>query len=119
MTKIYYKKSIYSAFILSFVLFAFQSNVFAKDIKSETIEVAGNCEMCQKRIVSAASVKGVKSVTWSPKTQILSIKFDNDIITLDEIEQRIAKAGHDTPNHKADDSTYDGLHGCCQYDRKE
>lgn len=118
MTKINYKKSIYSAFILSFVLFAFQTNVLAKDIKSETIEVSGNCEMCQKRIITAASVKGVKSVNWSPETKMMTIKFDNDIVTLDEIEQRIAKAGHDTPHYKADDATYESLHGCCQYERE-
>lgn len=118
MKKITSNISIFT-FALSLFLFAFQSDVLAKDIKKETIEVSGNCEMCQKRILSAASVKGVKSVTWSPSTQMLNVKFDNNIITLDEIEQRIAKAGHDTPNHKADDATYDGLHGCCQYDRKE
>lgn len=119
MTKINYKKSIYSAFILSFVLFAFQSNVLAKDIKSETIEVSGNCEMCQKTITTAAKLKGVKSVNWSPETQLLKIQFDQDKVTLDEVEKNIAKSGYDTPNHKADKKVYDGLHECCQYDRKK
>lgn len=104
---------------LSLFLFAFQSNVIAKDIRKETVEVAGNCEMCRDRIITAATVKGVKNVDWSPKTKLMTIKFDNDIITLDEIEQRIAKAGHDTPLHKADDKVYEKLEDCCKYDRKE
>ena len=107
------------AITLSLFLFAFQSNVIAKDIRKDTVEVSGNCEMCQKRIVTAATVKGVKYVNWSPETKLMTIKYDNDIITLDEIEQRIAKVGHDTPLHQADDKVYEELDDCCKYDRKE
>ena len=100
-------------------LFAFQSDVLAKDIRKETVAVAGNCEMCRDRIISAANLKGVKSVDWSTTTKLMTIKFDNDIVTLNEIEKSIAKAGHDTPLHKADDKVYEKLDDCCKYDRVE
>lgn len=118
MKKITSKISFF-ALTLGFFLFAFQSNVIAKDIRKETVSVSGNCEMCRDRIVTAATVTGVKHVDWSPKTKLMTIKYDNDIITLDEIEKRIAKVGHDTPLHKADDKVYEELDDCCKYDRKE
>lgn len=90
----------------------------ATDIKTDTVEVSGNCGMCEKRILSAVTVKGVKSAQWDADTQQLVIKYDVEKISLDDIEKRIAKAGHDTPNHKADNATYEALHGCCQYPRK-
>jgi periplasmic mercuric ion binding protein len=36
-----------------------------------------------------------------------------------KIEMAIAKAGHDTPHHKAKDEVYNELPGCCKYDRTE
>lgn len=90
----------------------------AGEMKTESVEVSGNCGMCEKRILGAAMIKGVKSAQWNGETQLLTIKFDPEKVSLDDIEKRIAKAGHDTPNHKADDDTYENLHGCCQYPRK-
>ena len=52
------------------------------------------------------------------KTQkMLQVEFDAAVSNTDVIEQAIAKVGHDTKNHKAAKETYDGLPGCCQYDR--
>lgn len=90
----------------------------AGEIITDSLEVSGNCGMCEKRILGATMVKGVKSAQWNAETQILTIKFDPEKISLDDIEKRIAKVGHDTPNHKASDATYNSLHGCCMYPRK-
>ncbi len=90
----------------------------AGEILTDSVEVSGNCGMCEKRILGAVMVKGVKSAQWNAETQQLTIKYDSEKISLDEIEKRIAKAGHDTPNHKAEDAVYENLHGCCQYPRK-
>lgn len=87
--------------------------------KSEKFKVSGNCEMCEKRIEKAAlGVTGVAKADWNKDTKEMTVNFDDAKTSLDKVEAAIAKAGHDTPLHKADAKTYDALPGCCKYDRK-
>ena len=93
--------------------------VFAQS-KTESFEVKGMCGMCEKRIEKAAkSVGGVTAADWNNETSMMSVTFDASKTDLDKIEASIAKVGHDTPLHKADDKVYKKLPGCCQYDRAE
>ena len=86
--------------------------------ETETFKVYGNCGMCKKRIeASLKDVKGVSKATWDVKTKMMTVTFDPHVIALDKIKETIALVGHDTDNAKADDKTYDGLPGCCQYER--
>ncbi len=83
-------------------------------------EVNGNCEQCQKRIQKAAfSVVGVKSAVWNIETHQLSVILNEEKCTLLEVKIAIAKVGHDTDEVKTTDATYENLHHCCLYDRKE
>jgi cation transport ATPase len=83
-------------------------------------EVNGNCEQCQKRIQKAAfSVVGVKSAVWNIETHQLSVILNEEKCTLLEVKKAIAKVGHDTDEVKTTDATYENLHHCCLYDRKE
>jgi len=92
-------------------------SVFAGN-KTEKIEVKGNCGMCEKRIEKAASsVEGVSNADWNKETKKLEVTFDDSKTDLDKIEVAIAKVGHDTPHHKADDKVYEKLPACCHYDR--
>lgn len=111
------KKNFRSVTIMIFMVLGITQSIFAATIQTDTLKVSGNCGMCEKRIISAVSVKGVKSAQWNMDTEILTIKYDADKVTLDELEKRISKAGHDTPNYKADEATYQSLHHCCQYTR--
>ncbi|MFA6922626.1 MAG: heavy-metal-associated domain-containing protein [Bacteroidales bacterium] len=86
-------------------------------LKTESFKVYGSCEMCKSRIEKAAKVKGVSSVVWDIKTQILKITFDPNVVTLDKIHSNIARAGHDTDKMKASDKVYNALPKCCQYVR--
>ena len=38
---------------------------------------------------------------------------------MEDIEKKVAEAGHDTEHVRADDKVYENLHGCCKYDRPE
>lgn len=105
--------------ITIFALFFHLNPVQAKDIQKDSVTVSGNCSMCQNRIVSAAAGKGVRSAQWDKNTKYLSVTYDADKTSMDEIEKRVAKAGHDTKNHKSDDATYEQLHSCCMYPRME
>jgi len=85
---------------------------------TEKFKVYGNCGMCEKRIETAAkSVDGVSKAEWDSKTEIIEVKMDESKTDVDKVQLAIAKVGHDTDAHKADDKTYNALHGCCKYER--
>jgi copper chaperone CopZ len=85
--------------------------------QTEKFKVYGNCGMCKTRIEKALTVKGVRYAVWDQETKILTVKFNPEVITLQELHQRCADVGHDTELMKAKDEVYQNLHGCCQYDR--
>ncbi len=103
------------SFVVMFVFGTFM--VFAAD-KTEKFEVKGNCGMCEKRIEKAAlSIDGVLAADWDKETKMIDVKFDSDKVTIHKVHMAIAKAGHDTKLHKANNDVYDKLPGCCKYDR--
>ena len=105
--------------ILIFSLLAFYTSAsFAKDITTKaSFKVNGNCESCKKRIEKAAKTEGVKSAIWDVDTHILTVTYAPAKISVDQIQQNIAKAGHDTEKYKTEDSIYKNLPLCCQYER--
>ena len=88
--------------------------------KEETVKVWGNCGMCKKTIEkSLKGVEGIESASWNKTTKILSVSYDASKITMKKIEKKVAAAGYDTQNVKANDGAYNNLAECCQYDRKK
>ncbi|MCK4991674.1 MAG: efflux RND transporter periplasmic adaptor subunit, partial [Bacteroidales bacterium] len=82
------------------------------------VTAAGNCDMCKERIENAAlSVTGVETATWEAESQMLHLNFDAGKTNSAEIQQAVAKAGHDTEDFKAPDEVYEELPGCCLYER--
>jgi periplasmic mercuric ion binding protein len=76
--------------------------------------------MCKKTIEkSLKGVEGIESASWDKTTKILSVSYDDSKITLKKIEGKVAAAGYDTQNVKANDGAYNNLAECCQYDRKK
>jgi periplasmic mercuric ion binding protein len=92
---------------------------FATSVIAQTSEisfpVSGNCDMCKKRIENAVDVKGVKTAVWDMQTKMLTVKFQPSKIKEEEIKQRVAKAGYDTPGFSADEADYNKLPECCRY----
>jgi copper chaperone CopZ len=94
------------------------SSGLAQAEKKEKFQVAGNCGMCKSRIEKAAtSVEGVISAEWDKKTKMIEVNYDAEKVDIHKVHKAIAKAGHDTKIHKASDEVYDGLPGCCKYER--
>ena len=89
-----------------------------KNAKTEKVKIAGNCEMCKKRIEDAGNEKNISKVIWSEKTQMATIKFDSVKTTAKEILTRIAAVGHDSEMAQTSNEIYTDLPECCQYDRK-
>jgi len=90
---------------------------FAKK-KTVIFKVYGNCGMCKRTIEGALKdVKGVKSATWNSEKKMITVTYNPKKTQLMDIHKKIAGVGYDTDKVKAKDETYNGLHGCCQYDR--
>ena len=97
-----------------------KETIITKNSKIEDVSfiVAGNCGMCEARIEKAAKdIKGVVAAAWDKDTKLIKLQFDSKLTSQEAIEKAIAKAGHDTKNIKATSETYNGLPGCCLYER--
>ncbi len=104
--------------VLTIMITLFSANTFAKDVFTKTsFKVNGNCDMCKSRIEKAAKADGVKNAVWNEETHILTLAFVPTKISVDQIQQSIAKAGYDTPKFKAIETDYKKLPQCCQYER--
>jgi copper chaperone CopZ len=109
-------------FIVVLVASLFSLTGIAQEKKSKNkkvaFKVAGNCEMCEKRIEKAAfSVKGVKSAEWHVDCQDIHLVIDETKCSRIDVAKAIAIVGHDTEFAKADDAVYEKLHACCNYKR--
>lgn len=105
------------AFFFSFVLVAFSSVSFAQSTKNDTLDVAGVCGMCKKKIETAAKTAGASFASWSPDSKKLVIKYNPAATNSVKVQQSVAAAGYDTPEVKASEAAYTNLHECCKYDR--
>jgi copper chaperone CopZ len=103
--------------IVALLAIALGSNAYAQSStsKTETIKVAGNCEMCKARIEKAAKFDGVTKAEWSTKTKMLAVTFDPAKTNMEHVGKKVAAAGHDTEKVKATDAVYYKLPGCCKY----
>ena len=112
------KKIIYGMLLLFVAISTQAQDKISKNAKY-IFEVNGNCEQCQKRIQKAAfSVVGVKMASWSLETHEMTVIINEEKCSVVDVEQAIAKVGHDTKDIKATDEDYNNLNGCCQYERK-
>ncbi len=86
-------------------------------VKTESIKVWGNCEMCKDRIERTVKSAGATSAAWDPKSKLLTMSFDPSKNSIETFSKKLAAVGHDTEKYKADDKTYNALPGCCKYER--
>lgn len=85
-------------------------------ILEASINVNGNCGMCQTNIETAAkSVKGVLKAHWDADKKILQISYSAGKVSVDDVEKAVAAVGYDTQKYRADDQVYNSLPACCHY----
>jgi len=86
---------------------------------TDSFAVSGNCGMCKRTIEGALKeVGGVVSAEWNVDTKMMHITYNPHKIAIATIKQKIADAGYDTDTIKAKEAAYNGLPGCCQYERE-
>ncbi len=101
------------------MLFSSTGEAQIKNLKTETVAVYGNCDMCKKKIEAAAYTKKESSAVWNKDSKTATLSFDSTRTTADAILKKIALAGYDNKYYLAPDLAYNKLDQCCQYDRKE
>jgi len=84
-------------------------------VVTSTLTVHGNCGECKERIETAVDMKGVKAAKWDVKSEVLTVTYKSDKVTLDQIREAILKSGHDLGDEKAADVVYNKLPKCCQF----
>lgn len=104
---------------LSLLIVLFLSSFFVGGGKSNvSFKVFGNCDMCKVRIEKSLKTTGVFKSTWDVKTLMISVTYDAKKISIDQIHEKISKAGYETDKLKADADAYSKLPKCCQYKAK-
>jgi len=88
-----------------------------KNLKTETVKIYGNCEMCETTIETAGNVKKTAKVDWNKDTKMASITYDSVKTNQNEILKRIALVGYDSDSFLAPDNAYAKLPNCCRYER--
>ncbi len=106
----------YSLVLLTIISLSFTNAGNKKE--RATFTVYGECGMCETRIEKAINkLDGVAWADWELETLELTVKYDPEIISLDQIKQKAAQAGHDTDEVRATKKAYESLHACCKYER--
>ncbi len=108
-----YKHLLVWVFILPMYLFA-QDGASNQTV---SFPVSGNCGMCKQRIEKAAKEAHALKANWNQQTGILTVTFNPEKTSQEQIQQKIAEAGHDTGDFKASDAVYNSLPDCCWYSR--
>jgi copper chaperone CopZ len=86
--------------------------------KTKTVKIYGNCGMCKETIEEAAFKKKEAKAEWNIDSKMAIITFDSTKTNLEAILKRIARAGYDSDENTAPNSSYEKLHECCKYERK-
>lgn len=90
------------------------------EVVSQQLYVAGKCGMCKARIErTALKIPGITAAVWNMENRQLQMTYDKSQTTIDVVQQKMARAGHDTKNHLATQEEYDALPACCHYERLE
>lgn len=85
--------------------------------KTETvvIQTSAECGECKERIEGALNyTKGVKFAELDLDSRKLTVKFKNDVISLEEIKKQISALGYNADEVVADPVAYEKLPACCK-----
>ena len=91
------------------------SNKEQLNVKESKIKTTSECDMCKARIEKAVKkLDGIKSAVLDVPTKILTVKYDQEEVTLEKIRKTVSKAGYDADSVKANAKAYSLLPPCCK-----
>ncbi len=88
-----------------------------KNSKTESIALNVNCDLCEKIIEEAVSVRNVASIEWGQGSQTATLVYNEDKTNREEVLKRLALAGFDNELFYAPNEAYAALPPCCRYQR--
>lgn len=109
--------SIFWCILLLIFFVGVNSNVQSNEVKTAEIKTSAVCETCKERIEEKVlKLDGVSEANLDVGTKILTIKYDEGKISLEEIRIAISKIGYDADNVKRNPKAYKKLPKCCRID---
>ncbi len=102
-------KSILMVFVLVIGMNAFAGN------EKAVIKTSAQCEMCQEKLeTSIGDLPGVLKVMLEIESKDLVVKFNNDLISLDEIKTAVNNTGYWADDKAPNKEAYAALDACCK-----
>lgn len=102
---------IITAFCLFFASQSFgQSSAYKLDIKT-----SAQCGTCKKTIETGLNAtEGVKYAVLDDETKVLTVKFNSEKLTPEQIRRIVTMLGYDADDMPADAAAYEALDACCK-----
>ncbi|MDR0800937.1 heavy metal-associated domain-containing protein [Fluviicola sp.] len=104
---------------LLFVMLLMSSFGFSQKSNGKTetaiIQTSAECGECKERIEGALNyTKGIKFAELDVDSRKLTVRFKNDVISLDEIKKQVSQLGYQADEVKADPQAFEKLPACCK-----
>lgn len=105
-------KNLKSLLLMSILFIGF--NAFAGNEKA-SIKTSAQCEMCKETLeASIGKLPGVSKVLLNMDTKELMVKFDEELISLDEIKKEVTFTGYWADDSAPNKEAYAALPNCCK-----
>ncbi|MEM7571901.1 MAG: heavy metal-associated domain-containing protein [Bacteroidota bacterium] len=83
--------------------------------KRAVIKTSAVCEMCKLTIERAVyELEGIKRAELDIVSRNLRVRYDADLLTVDDIRQAVVMAGYRADDVPANKDAFDALPSCCQ-----
>ncbi len=110
--------------VLTVLLMATMQVANAQDGKIKTIDIkttiscdhCTKCESCDRNIFDRVktNTKGVRSIKVNAEKNIITVKYNSEKTTLEDIEKAITMAGYQANDRQPTAEAYNQLDGCCK-----
>ena len=103
--------------IIILALFFGSCAVMKNGSQKKTVEIktSAQCGMCKERIEGELNyVKGIQFAELNVDNQILTVKYNEEIISLQQIKDKVNEIGYDADGQKAPADKVKELPMCCQ-----
>ena len=100
-----------------FTMYYLNAQEVSKNKKTETIviQTSAICEDCKERIEGGLNyIKGVVFAELNDNTKKVTVKYKTEIISPQQIKEKIAEIGYDADEVKASKVGFDKLPTCCK-----
>lgn len=103
------------ALMISIGAFAQKEQIKAAKGNQVEIQTSAICAMCQHAIeYDLTFAKGIKNAELNLDNKVVTVVYNPDKITEDEIRERITKVGYHADEMERDAEAYENLPFCCK-----